>query len=301
MTIRSQGPAMIALLTIACWGSGAAAQDTSTASPQRSAAAQAAARAAARSESRVSAEMVKGKLNPATSKPGDEIAVRLNEDVKSNGQVVLKKGSTVRGIVKKVQRTENKSAAKGNASAQSMMELEWIAPALSGTASQHLNLALQSVVYTNPLYAQQQQQESGGDSGFSVPRSTAPTRGSATGGLVGGVGGAVSSVTAVGAGVSGAPGAASAGVLTQTSSSLTAPAALPVNAQTASSLHSNFGVSGDQLFHMGGGQAISSGGTVTSMDIFTHMSNDTVITSPSRDFEVSSGAQMQLLVQAGGK
>jgi hypothetical protein len=28
------------------------------------------------------------------------------------------------------------------------------------------------------------------------------------------------------------------------------------------------------------------------------MSNDAVITSPSRDFEISSGAQMQLLVRA---
>ena len=32
--------------------------------------------------------------------------------------------------------------------------------------------------------------------------------------------------------------------------------------------------------------------------IFSRMSNDAVITSPSRDFEISSGAQMQLLVRA---
>jgi hypothetical protein len=111
------------------------------------------ARADAHSESRVSAEMVKGKLNPASSKPGDEIAVRLNEDVKSNGEVLLKKGSTIKGVVRKVQRAERKGGAKGDAAAQSMMQLEWMAPGLSGAASQQLNVALQSVVYTNPLYS----------------------------------------------------------------------------------------------------------------------------------------------------
>src|SRR5262245_33638635 len=71
------------------------------------------AHAEAQTESRVSAEMVKGKLNPATSKPGDEIALRLNEDVKSKGEVLLKKGTTIKGVVKKVQRAETKGDAKG--------------------------------------------------------------------------------------------------------------------------------------------------------------------------------------------
>jgi hypothetical protein len=66
-------------------------------------------------------------------------------------------------------------------------------------------------------------------------------------------------------------------------------------------MQNNLGVSGGQLFHLGSGQSISSGGTATSMDIFSHMSNDAVITSPSRNFEISSGAQMQLLVQAKPK
>ena len=118
----------------------------------------------AQSESHVSAEMVKGRLNPETSKPGDEIAVRLNEDVKSNGQVLLKKGATIKGVVRKVNRAEKKRAAKANGtartSAQSMLELEWITPGVSGAASQQLNLALQSVVYTNPLYAHEQEQAS---------------------------------------------------------------------------------------------------------------------------------------------
>jgi hypothetical protein len=32
------------------------------------------------------------------------------------------------------------------------------------------------------------------------------------------------------------------------------------------------------------------------VDIFSHLDNDTVITSTGKDFEISTGAQMQLLV-----
>jgi hypothetical protein len=72
----------------------------------------------------------------------------------------------------------------------------------------------------------------------------------------------------------------------------------PVSAETSSALQNNFGVAGGALFLVGSGQAISSAGTASSMDIFSRMSNDAVITSPSRDFEIASGAQMQLLVHA---
>ena len=298
---RGKGKQALFLSLTIAWGLPVSAQSPAENTPPKSKPTQAAARAEAQTQSQVSAEMVKGKLNPATSQPGDEIAVRLNEDVKSNGEVLLKKGSTVRGVVKKVERTDRKASAKGSNSAQSMMQLEWFTPALSGAASQQLNLALQSVVYTNPLYAQQQESDS-----FSAPRAAAPARSAGSGGLVGGgggiVGGAVTSVGAVGAvDVAGTQGAASAGVLAQTRSGVGGPAVLPANAQTAASLQNSFGVSGDQLFHVGSGQAISSGGSAASMDIFSHMSNDTVITSPSRDFEISSGAQMQLLVQGNRK
>jgi hypothetical protein len=298
MMIRGKGRlALILTLTLA-WGSQAAAQEAESNASRPSTSAQTAAQAAVQTESSVSAELVKGKLNPAKSKPGDEVAVRLNEDLKSNGEVVLKKGATVRGVVRKVQRVDNKASARGSGSAQSMMELQWFAPGLSGAASQQLNVALQSVVYTNPLYTQQQESN---ESFLNAPRSAAPARSGASGGLVGGVGaavgGTVSSASTVGADVVGTPAAASAGVLTQTQSAAGVATVLPASTQTASSLQSNFGVSGNQLFQVGSGQVISATGSVASMDIYSHMSNDTVITSPSRDFEISSGAQMQLLIQ----
>ena len=301
--IRSTGTRILTLLFSTVWlALPGFAQDKE--STPKSTAAQAVARADAQSESRVSAEMVKGKLNPETSKPGDEIAIRLNEDVKSNGQVLLKKGSTVKGVVRKVNRAEKKRAAKANGtaqtSAQSMLELEWITPGVSGAASQQLNLALQSVVYTNPLYAHEQEQSSTAPA-FASP-APAPARSGSAGlgvGVVGGVvGGATSSVSSIGGGL-GAQSAGSVGAVAQSQAHLARPTSInPVSAETATVLQNNFGVAGGPLFLVGSGQAISSAGTASSIDIFSRMSNDAVITSPSRDFEISSGAQMQLLVRA---
>jgi hypothetical protein len=305
--IRTLGTRILPVLSAVVWlAHPALCQDKGPTAAERSATLQSAAHAEAQSESRVSAEMVKGKLNPATSKPGDEIAVRLKDDVKSDGQVLLKKGSTIKGVVKKVQRAD-KGNAKATGSAQSMMELEWIAPGVSGAAAQSLNLALQSVVYTNPLYAHQE--ESSSNSTFASAAPAAAPRSSSGGGLgagaVGGVatgivGGAASSVGAVG-GI-GNQTTASVGTVTQSQTNLARPPAiLPVTTEASANLQNSFGVSGGSLFHVGSGSAISSGGTATSMDIFSHMSNDAVITSPSRDFEIASGAQMQLLIQGSAK
>src|ERR1043165_5003716 len=54
----------------------------------------------------VSAELIKGKLNPAESKPGDQVTLKLKDDVKSNGEVVLKKGTAITGVVRNVNRID---------------------------------------------------------------------------------------------------------------------------------------------------------------------------------------------------
>ena len=51
-----------------------------------------------------------------------------------------------------------------------------------------------------------------------------------------------------------------------------------------------------KLFKVGHGELVASGGVRESVDLFSHLNNDTVITSPSKNFEISSGARMQLLV-----
>jgi hypothetical protein len=303
MRFRCAGTQFVSLLLAATlWVSSAMAQ-----SNQSSAAAQGQAQAS----SKVSAEMVKGKLNPATSKPGDQVVVRTKEDLKSNGQVVLKKGTEITGVVKNVKRSDAKAGAKGEA--QSMMQVDWLTPAGSGASAQQLNFALQSIAYTNPLHAHQQAEESGaGNAGIVPAPAPARTGGGGGGGALGGVGGVAGGVTGgVVGGASSTVGAAgnvggavtsSAGAIGRSSTGvLASPAPVAANSQTAAMLQNNFGVSSNQLFMVGHGSAVSAGGTANSMDIFTHMSNDAVITSPSKDFEVASGAQMDFMVSARGQ
>ena len=270
--------------------------------------AQAAGNAQSSSATHVSAEMTKGKLNPAESREGDQVALRLKDDVKSNGDVVLKKGTTITGVVRNVKRAEGKSKASGQA--QSMMEVEWLVPAVQGRASQQLSIALQSVMQVNPIYAHEQEQSSA--DGFGPVGGRAASSARSGGGLLGGAasattdvaGGVTSTAGAAGSTAAGVSGAASSGVTNSTRSSgqsnaalLSMPSIVAVDQQTTASLENTFGMaSSTQLYKVGRGEMITSGGSKQSVDIFSHLSDDTVITSPSKDFEISSGAQMQLLV-----
>ena len=253
--------------------------------------------ARATSASHVAAEMTKGKLNPSETKPGDKVALKLKDDVKSNGDVILKKGTTIDGVVRSVKTVEGKGQASGHA--QSMMEIDWFAPAAQGRAAQQLSIALQSVNQVNRLY-EQRAAEGSDDFGFigagSASAAPVATRSGGGGGAL--LGGAVG---AVGATVGSTVGAASTTVArTSTQSNvslLSMPSVMAVDQQTAAALESSFGSSSSgQLFRVGQGQLITAGGSKQSVELFSHLSNDTVITSPSRNFEISSGAQMQLLI-----
>jgi hypothetical protein len=245
--------------------------------------------AQAQASNHVSAELTRGKLNPATSKAGDELTVRLKEDLKSDGQVVLKKGSEIAGVVRSVKRIEGKTQGKADTALQSMMQIEWIT-----TASLQLNLALQSIAYTSPLYARYENDVAPGAGTDTAVSRPAPGR-AGGGGLVGGLTGAVSPALGVGAIGAGATGGATASLGKQTTLA-TSVAIAPASAQTAASLENNFGVSSKQLFIVGRGQTTSTGGPKASLDILSHMSNDTVIASSSRDFEIGTGAEMQFIV-----
>lgn len=212
----------------------------------------------ANSASHVSAEMTKGTLKSSETKPGDEVALRLKDDVKTDGDVVLKKGTTITGIVRNVKRVETKGQA------QSMMELEWFAPPLQGKVARQLSIALQAVTEISPLTEQPPLKNADQFrlTGFEGGRNTTESRGTAR---------------------------ANAALLNM-------PSVTAVDAKTASSLESSFGMSSTQLFKVGHSEWIPAGGSKQSVDLFSHLSNDTMITSVSKDFEISSGAQMQLLV-----
>jgi len=263
--------------------------------------------------SHVTAEVTKGKLNPAVSKPGDTITVRLKEDVKSNGQVVLKKGSTITGVVRNVKHAEANTGAKGETKgqAQSMMSIEWLAPAAEGKAAQNLSFALESVAQVNPIY--RHEHEAADDLAL-TGRSAASTAvgrpaGANAGGLLGGVVGATTSVTGATAGAVDGIGTLGSSVnsTTRTTSESNAalfsmPSVVAADQQTSSMIESNLGSSSSgQLFKLGSGQLVTAGGSQQSVDIFSHLNNDTVITSASRNFEISSGAQMQMLIGVNRK
>jgi hypothetical protein len=210
--------------------------------------------------------MTKGKLNPADSKPGDTVALKLKDDVKSNGEVVLKKGTTINGIVKSVKHTDSGTAARGEVrgQAQSMMEIEWLAPEAQGNANRNVSIALQSVTQVNSIHARQHNETS---DDLILVNSAASTLAARP-----------------------ASGPSNAALLNM-------PSVVAVDHQTSSAIESGLGTSfTGQLFQVGHGQLVSAAGARQSVDIFSHLSNDTVITSPGKNFEITSGAQMQLLV-----
>lgn len=266
--------------------------------------------AQASSATHVAAEMTKGKLNPSETKPGDKVAMRLKDDVKSNGNVVLKKGTTIEGVVKDVKRVDGKGQAKGQA--QSMMEIEWLAPAAQGRAAQQLSIALQSVTQVSSMY-QHNQEASANDwpissrGSASGSGSIAGSAGSMGGGLLSGVGATVGGVagatTSVASDVTAGAGSVTHASGQSNAALLSMPSVVAVDHQTTASLENTFGMSSSnqQLFKVGRGELVSAGGSKQSVDIFSHLSNDTVITSQSRNFEISSGAQMQVLVGVNKK
>jgi|SRR5579884_593300 len=208
----------------------------------------------------VSAEVVKGRLNPADSKPGDQLVVRLKSDLKSNGDVVLKKGAIITGIVRSVHRVDPKIDAP--AREQSLIDIEWIIPSSPDTKSEDLMIALESITQVSFLARQEP------DSDWEIqPASPAASRGN--------------------------------GLFTQqphNAALLSMPSVVAADAQTIADLHNDLGLpEGQQLFETGHGQIVTPGGYKDAIDIFSHLNNDTLLTSHSRNFEISSGAQLQLL------
>jgi hypothetical protein len=210
----------------------------------------------ANSASHVPAEMTRGRLKPSETKPGDGVALRLKDDLKANGEIVLKKGTPIAGVVRNVKHVETKGQA------QSMMQIEWFAPPLQGKTARHLSILLQSVTQTDSVTGKPQSEDVGqsGFSGADALRNETAARKTAQ------------------------PNAAL----------LNMPSVMPVDTTTATSLESNFGPSHSQLFKVGRSEW-TTGGSKQSVELFSHLSNDTMITS-STDFEISRGAQMQLLV-----
>jgi hypothetical protein len=209
----------------------------------------------------VMAEIAKGKLSPAASQPGDMIVLKLKNGLKSNGVVLLPKGSLISGVLRTVKSDANTNADNAEMKGQfrSIIEIEWIAPVTQGKAKKNLSIALQSVAQVN-----------------------SPV-------------GAISAV--------GKPDSFTATTLSRSSTRsesntalLSMPFVTAVDRQTSSAIEARLGSSpSGPLYRIGRGQLIASG-VHQSLEIFSHLTNDTVITSANENFEISTGARMQLLV-----
>lgn len=218
-------------------------------------AAQASSNNSTASATRVAAEMTQGRLSPSDSKAGDIVAVRLSDDLKSNGHVILKKGTVIKGVVRNISRSEPKTHTP------SMIEVDWMVPEPDAKA-ESVSIALQSVIQVN-----------------------APDRAT------------LSPADALGTSAALPARVQHDGVALTNPALLSMPSVVAVDHQTTSAIETSLDSSEPgPLFKVGHGELAAAGGTRESVDLFSHLNNDTVITSPSRNFEISSGAQMQLLV-----
>jgi hypothetical protein len=229
--------------------------------------------------------------------------VRLKEDVRSNGEVILTKGTNITGVVTNVRRAEGKSEA------QSMIKIEWRAPAPQDREVLSVSFVLQSVIQNNHI-SEYQQNTSLDDFTF---RHTVTRASSVDARPVRSGGGLLESKSAGGATATSATGSATTAAAAEPDSTsainskpnialLNMPSVVAVDQQTSASIESTLGTqTPGQLFRVGHGLLVSTDGSEEAVELYSHLINDTLITSRSSKFEISSGAQMQMLVGVNRK
>src|SRR5262249_4098169 len=147
-------------------------------------------------------------------------------------------------------------------------DIEWLVPTPQGHGVQGVSLALQSVIQIN-RESEYQQKNPPDDLNF--VRAASPNSSNVVNGR-------------------------------SNLALLSMPSVVAVNPQTSANIETMLGVeTPGQLFKVGHGRLVSSSGSKDSVDLYSHLTNDTVITSPSSKFEISSGAQMQMLVGVNRK
>jgi hypothetical protein len=218
-------------------------------------------------------------VDASKAKPGDEVTAIVNEDIKSDGQVAIRKGSKLVGHVTSAQPLKNgKGAAEGTANSQ--LGVVFDRAVLKDGREVPLNATVQAL-------ATAESSASAGmsdmDAGMAGAGSAAGSMRSGGGGLVGGVaGGATGAVGGVGGVAGGAGGIArgtvggSTGLL---SKSTGAVGGLNTQGQLTSGSKGVFGMKGVDL-----SSATNASGS------------GSVVTSSTRNVKLDRGTRM-LLVQ----
>jgi hypothetical protein len=189
----------LVLLGTACAQTSAGAEASSSASETTyvSPSAAAEANASASASSAISGQTVPAQLSKPVdarkNKPGDEVVAKTTQDVKSNGQVVIPRGSKIMGRV-----TEAKARTKGQN--QSSLSLAFDRAILNNGTNVPVSFAVQAIgSSTMGLQAEEQPlAASAGSASMAAPTATR-----ASGGLVGGVGATAGGVTNTAAGTTG--------------------------------------------------------------------------------------------------
>lgn len=136
---------------------------------------------------KVSAEL-QSSLDAKTAKPGDEVSARVTQNVKENGQVVIRKGDHLAGHV-----TEVKSGAPASGGSAVGVSFDRL---VSGNASSELHTVVSAILSTPG----EMRSENEGGEGPEPMMGPGPAPARAGGGVLGGVGSAVGATTGAVAG-----------------------------------------------------------------------------------------------------
>jgi hypothetical protein len=150
------------------------------------------------SGSTVKAELAKP-VDVRKNKPGDEVVAKTTQDFKSNGQVVIPRGSKIVGHV-----TEAKARAKGQQ--DSSLGLAFDHAVLKDGTTVPVNFAVQAI--GNSSAAAQGEDDSLMSSSAGMTGNSASSVRSTGGGLIGGVGSTAGAVTNTAVGTPGSVGGA---------------------------------------------------------------------------------------------
>jgi len=189
------------------------------------------------------------------AKPGDQIVARTTEDIKSNGQVVIPRGSKLVGHVTDVQ-------ARGEGQAESQLGLAFDHAVLKNGTQLPVSLGLQAVGSAS------QSLQAEDDSMMSA----------------GSIGGATSAGARTGGGLVGGVGATTGGVLN------TAGSTTGATLHSATSAGAGLGAGAGSSLNSGSHGVVG----LPGMDLASSTSGSGMITSRSSNVHLNSGTQMIL-------
>lgn len=222
------------------------------------------------------------------NKPGDEVTAKTTESVRSDGKVIIPKGSTLKGHV-------TQATAREGANSQSALGITFDRVVMSGGREMPVNFTIQAISAAETMASTS---SSFGDSalspGGSMGGGTAGGGHSSGGGLLGGVGSTAGGAVGTAGGVAGNVGGATTGTV-HSATNLSGNAGGAVAGTTrgttgglnsAGQLTSNsqgvFGLNGLNLQSAASGSGSAQG---------------TLITSPDRNVHLDSGTRMLLAAQ----